>query len=116
MKWLILIFGILSNATASILIKQAGNSLNLSELYKDPWVIFRNYSLLAGVFLYFVAFILYILTLKILPLSVAHPILTSGAIAIVSMFAFLFFKEPISVSKFIGIMLILLGVCLVSKG
>lgn len=116
MKWLILIFGIASNAAASILIKQAGNNLNLNALLKEPLKIFENYSLMIGIVLYFIAFILYILTLKFLPLSVAHPILTSGAIAIVAMFAFLVFKEPITLSRVFGILLIFFGVFLVAKG
>ena len=115
MKWLILIFGVLSNASASILIKQAGNNLNQEELLKTPWKIFGNCSLLAGIFLYFLAFILYILALKEFPLHIAHPILTSGAIAIVAIFAFVFLEEPVSLMKFFVIIFILLGVIFLKK-
>lgn len=116
MKWLILILGVFSNAFASILIKRAGDNLILNELFKNPWLIFINYPLVAGVLLYFFAFILYILALKEFPLHIAHPVLTSGAIAIVAIFAFVFFKEPVTLIKIIGIFFIILGVIFLTKG
>lgn len=115
MKWLILIFGVASNAAASILIKYAGNTIVISELAKTPWKIFENYYLLIGIILYFFAFVFYILALKEFPLHVAHPILTSGAIAVVAIAAFIIFREPITFQKLIGIAFILIGVLLISK-
>ena len=116
MKWLILTLGIASNAAASIIIKYAGNNINFSELLRNPWNVLLNYPLLLGVFFYFIAFILYVLALKAFPLHIAHPILTSGAIAVVAIFAFLFFKEPFSMTKLFGILCILIGVVALARG
>ena len=116
MKWLILILGIASNAAASIIIKYAGSNIIFSDVLKEPWKILLNYTLLLGIFFYFFAFILYILALKVFPLHIAHPILTSGAIAIVAIFSFLFFKEPFSITKIFGIICILIGVFVLTRG
>lgn len=116
MKWLIIVLGVFSNAAASILMKQAGNKLVLDDLIKTPWKLLDNFLLLSGVFLYFVAFLLYIVALKLFPLNVAHPILTSGAIAIVTLFAFFVFKEPMSLLKITGIIFILIGVIFITRG
>lgn len=116
MKWLILILGIASNAAASIIIKYAGSNIIFGDFLKEPWKILLNYSLLLGIFFYFLAFILYILALRLFPLHIAHPILTSGAIGVVAIFSFLFFKEPCSTSKIFGLICILSGVFVLTRG
>ena len=116
MRWFILIAGVLSNAAASILIKKAGTDLIINDYISHPFKIFSNFPLIAGIVLYFFAFVFYILALKEFPLHVAHPILTSGSIAIVAIFAFLVLQEPASIYKVLGIIAILIGVVLLSNG
>lgn len=116
MKWLILILGILSNAFASVLVKYGGNKLQIGELAQEPLKIFGNFPLITGIFFYFLAFVLYIWALKLFPLHIAHPILTSGAIALVALCSFLIFHEPITLCKIFGLSLIILGVVLLTIG
>ena len=81
MKWLLIIFGILSNVFASVLIKVAMMPLRKIPSLKDPWSLITNIPLWSGLFLYGMAFVLYAAALRFFPLHVAHPVLTSGAIA-----------------------------------
>lgn len=110
MKWLILILGILSNSSASILIKVAMTSKDAPIEISKPLSILGNIPLISGVLLYGIAFILYAFALTHLPLNVAHPILTCGSIAFVSIASVLFFGENLSTINIAGIILIILGV------
>lgn len=111
MQWLILILGVLSNATASVLIKVAVTSKEAPIKLSEPLSIILNLPLISGVSLYGVAFILYALALSYLPLNVAHPILTSGSIALVGLSSVIFFGESLSLLNIAGLGLIILGVC-----
>ena len=115
MKWLILIFGILSNASASVLIKVASQKIDLVTYSKNPLKILLNFPLLGGIVLYAIAFVLYAMALQKFPLSFAHPVLTSGAILCVASVSFIFFKEPFGIAKVVGLLFISLGIFLVSK-
>jgi small multidrug resistance pump len=111
MQWLILILGVLSNASASVLIKVAMTSKESPIEISNPLSIIGNFTLISGVALYGLAFILYALALTYLPLNIAHPILTSGSIALVSIASVIFFGEILSPINIVGIALIILGVC-----
>ncbi|SHO55970.1 DMT family transporter [Vibrio quintilis] len=110
MKWMILILGILSNASASVLIKVAMSSKDAPIQLSNPLSILLNLPLISGVALYGIAFILYAVALTYLPLSIAHPILTSGAIAVVAISSVLIFGEHLALINLVGIGLIILGV------
>jgi small multidrug resistance pump len=111
MQWLILILGVLSNASASVLIKVAMTSKESPIEISNPLSIIGNFTLISGVALYGLAFVLYALALTYLPLNVAHPILTSGSIALVGIASVIFFGESLSPINIVGIALIILGVC-----
>ena len=110
MQWLLLIFGILSNASASILIKAAVSNASTPIQLSKPLSIIGNIPLISGISLYGLAFVLYIIALTYLPLNIAHPILTSGSIALVAIASVLFFGETLTFINFIGIILITIGV------
>jgi multidrug transporter EmrE-like cation transporter len=80
----------------------------------SPMSILGNWSLVTSVLLYGVAFILYALVLRILPLHVAHPILTSGAIVIVCLSSVVFFGARLDWLTIIGLCLIVAGVGIVA--
>ncbi|SET56736.1 DMT family transporter [Thorsellia anophelis] len=114
MKWIILVLGILTNASASVLIKMAlGPSSKPISLAK-PMLIATNWQLLLGVLLYGIAFILYVIALAKFPLNIAHPVLTAGALASVALCSFFIFKETFYWSTLLGLMLIIFGVLLIT--
>jgi len=114
MKWLILILGITSNASASVLIKLSMIPPRRFPSLADSMAALTNWLFWLGLGLYGAAFLLYAAALTQLPLNVAHPVLTSGAIATVALASILIFKEPFYWNTFAGIMLIVSGVVLIT--
>lgn len=114
MKWLLIIFGILSNVFASVLIKVAMMPPRKIPSLKDPWSLITNIPLWSGLFLYGMAFVLYAAALRFFPLHVAHSVLTSGAIAGVALLSVVMFRETLTLMTIAGILLIIAGVVMIS--
>jgi multidrug transporter EmrE-like cation transporter len=112
-KWLILILGIASNASASVLVKFAMLPPRRVPSLSEPSSYLLNGPLWLGVIFYACAFVLYAAALARLPLNVAHPILTSGAIATVASLSFLLFHETFHWTTVVGLMLVIMGVVLI---
>lgn len=115
MKWLILFLGISSNAAASVLIKFAVSPPYRFPSLEQPWEAVRNWPFWLGLTFYGAAFLLYTAALARLPLNVAHPVLTSGAVASVALASAVIFKEPFPWTTGVGIMLVVAGVVLISS-
>lgn len=106
MKWLLLILGILANAGASVTVKwAAGTPIRFDQPFASG-----NVKVAAAVTLYFLAFLLYSAAVTRMPLAVAHPILTAGAIVLVGASAALIFREPITGLQGVGYALLLAGI------
>jgi len=114
MKWLILLLGIASNASASVLIKMAMMPPRKFPSFGEPQAALSNWPFWLGLVLYGLAFFLYAAALARLPLNVAHPILTSGAVATVALFSVIIFHEPLHWTKVAGILLVIVGVALIT--
>ncbi|MGH8476187.1 MAG: EamA family transporter [Methylococcales bacterium] len=115
MKWLILIFGIAANASASVLVKLAMLPPRQFPSWSNPMAFLTNWPFWLGLFLYGAAFLLYAAALAHLPLNVAHPTLTSGAVAAVALLSRFIFKEPFYWSTIAGIVLVIAGVFLITS-
>ena len=114
MKWFILISGIASNACASVLIKLAMLAPRKFPSLQDPTAALTNWPFWLGLAMYGGAFLLYAAALSRLPLNIAHPVLTSGAIATVALSSVLVFQEPFQWTTGVGIGLIIAGVALLT--
>lgn len=114
MKWLILILGILANASASVLVKFAMEPPRKFPSLHDPMAALGNWPFWLGLGLYGVAFLMYAAALARLPLNVAHPILTAGAVATVAVCSALIFREPFPWTTAVGIALVIAGVALIT--
>lgn len=114
MKWLILILGILSNASASVLIKLAMTAPRKFPSLTDPIAALSNGPFWLGLGLYGGAFLLYAAALQRLPLNVAHPVLTAGAVACVALLSVVVFREPFHWSTGLGILFVIVGVGLIT--
>lgn len=115
MKWWMLILGIACNASASVLVKVAMLPPWKFPSVSDPWAVLSNFPFWLGLALYGGAFLFYAESLVRLPLNVAQPILTSGAIATVSILSFAVFREPFYWTTIAGIVLVILGVILIAS-
>ncbi len=114
MKWLILILGIAANASASVLVKMAMMPPRQFPSLSNPMAALSNWPFWLGLGLYGAAFLLYAAALARLPLNVAHPVLTSGAIATVALLSMLIFREQFYWTTGAGILLVIAGVVLIS--
>lgn len=114
MKWLILFLGIFSNASASVLVKMAMMPPRKFPSLNDPLSALGNWPFWFGLGLYGAAFLLYAAALDRLPLNVAHPVLTAGAVATVALSSVLIFREPFHWTTGAGILLVIAGVFLIT--
>ena len=114
MKWLILILGILSNASASLLIKMAMMPPRKFPSLAEPMAALANWPFWLGLGLYGAAFLLYAAALARLPLNVAHPVLTAGAVAAVALASVLLLREPFHWTTGAGVALVIAGVALIT--
>jgi len=116
MKWLILLLGIASNASASLLIKLAQLPSRQAPLINHPWLLFLNWQLLLGIFLYCIAFVLYAMALKFFSLNIAHPMLTAGAIASVAILSVVVLDESFTATMLLGLGFVAVGIILLTSG
>ncbi|MFJ2388607.1 MULTISPECIES: DMT family transporter [Pseudomonas] len=114
MKWIILFLGILSNASASVLVKMAMMPPRKFPSLSDPLTAITNWPFWLGLGLYGMAFLLYAAALARLPLNVAHPVLTAGAVATVALSSILIFREPFHWTTAAGVVLVIAGVGLIT--
>ena len=114
MKWLILILGIASNASASVLVKVAMMPPRKFPTLSEPMAALSNWPFWLGLGLYGAAFLLYAAALARLPLNVAHPVLTAGAVATVALCSVVIFREPFHWTTVAGIVLVIAGVALIT--
>lgn len=114
MKWLILVLGIAANASASVLVKMAMMPPRKFPSLSEPMAALSNWPFWLGLGLYGAAFLLYAAALARLPLNVAHPVLTTGAVAAVALLSVLIFREPFHWTTAAGILLVIAGVALIT--
>ena len=114
MKWLILILGIASNAAASVMVKMAMMPPRKFPSLSEPIAALSNWPFWVGLGLYGAAFLLYAAALARLPLNVAHPVLTAGAVATVALCSAVIFREPFHWTTAAGIVLVIAGVALIT--
>ncbi|MFB8828524.1 EamA family transporter [Azotobacter sp. CWF10] len=114
MKWLILLSGIVANASASVLVKLAMMPPRKFPSLDEPLAALQNWPFWLGLGLYGAAFLLYAAALVRLPLNVAHPVLTAGAVATVALFSLLIFREAFHWTTGAGIVLVIAGVALIT--
>ncbi len=114
MHWLILVLGVCANAFASVLIKVAVTEPRRFPGLTDPMSALTNWPFWLGLVLYGAALFLYAAALAKFPLNVAHPVLTTGAVAMVALLSVVMFKEPIYWTTALGIVLVIIGVALIT--
>jgi small multidrug resistance pump len=116
-KFGLLFIGVITNASASVLVRLAVQNQpakGLSLLAEWPSV-YGQWSFWMALLLYGVSFALYSATVSQLPLNVVHPVFTATSIALVTAASFLYFNEPLDLKALVGITAILLGVFLLSS-
>jgi len=111
--------GVLLNACAQLLLKAGTNVLGVISLTRDDWwdTLWRMGTqgyFVAGVACYMISLVVWIMGLSRVPVSVAYPMLSLGYV-INAVAAYYLFGESVTMTRWLGIGFIVLGVWLVAK-
>lgn len=111
-----LIFALLANASANILIKAGMRRLDLQGASLGMIVrqVTTNLPVLVGITLFAVNVLAYAYALNRIPLSQAYPIMTSVGFVIVVSASVFFFGETLDIYQISGMFLIVAGVVLIA--
>ena len=114
-----LLSGVLLNAAAQLFLKAGTNALGVITLTRDNWaeVLARMATqghFIAGAALYGLSLIVWIIGLSRVPVSVAYPMLSLGYV-VNAVAAHYLFGEAVTVTRWLGIGFIVLGVWLVAR-
>jgi multidrug transporter EmrE-like cation transporter len=121
MIYLLVLFGMALNVAAQVALKYASAKPAGAEISDDtfsvladpvrlatnPWFIF-------GLVLYAVSVINWVVVLGKIQLSVAYPLMSIGYIFTLILGAWLF-KEPVSLTRIAGVLVIIFGVVLITR-
>jgi drug/metabolite transporter (DMT)-like permease len=115
----LILFTVLSNAAAQIMLKRGMMivgyvSLDPTSLYSSFWGIALNPFIIAGFFTFCISMMSHMVVLSRVDLSFAYPFL-SLAYVVVTAYAYFVFDEDVSQLRVAGIALICLGTVLVSR-
>lgn len=110
MKWILIFAGIFANASASVLVKLA-----LKRPLTLDASLLLNWRLMLAVGCYGMAFLLYAAAVSRLPINVAHPLMTAGAIAVVGLSSALILGETFTFRHGIGYGLLALGIVVLAS-
>ena len=115
----LLMTGVLLNAGAQLLLKAGTNALGVLTLSRDTWpdTLLRMATqghFVLGAACYALSLFVWILGLSRVPVSIAYPLLSVGYI-INAIAAHYLFGEAVTVTRWLGIGFIVIGVWLVAK-
>ncbi len=113
MSYLYLIAAFVLNASANIFLKLGAERGFDFSSFSPLTLLSRHQYFLIGCLLFVCNVPLYFLSLKTLPLSFAYPIMVVMSFVLVSLYATLVLKEPISTLSIIGYILMFTGLLLV---
>jgi multidrug transporter EmrE-like cation transporter len=118
--FLLILTGVLLNATAQLLLKMAVRgmgpiALSPETLLRSAWSLAQNPYILAGLVCYAVSLVVWILALSRVEVSLAYPMLSLGYI-VTAIGAWMFFSERLSLLQWLGIVVIIVGVALLARG
>jgi multidrug transporter EmrE-like cation transporter len=114
-----LLTGVLLNAGAQLLLKAGTNALGVITLTRGNWwdMLWKMGTqghFVAGVACYMISLLVWIMGLSRVPVSVAYPMLSLGYV-INAVAAYYLFGETVTVTRWLGIGFIIVGVWLVAK-
>jgi len=120
-RWVLLGVTVLLTAGANLVLKYASMRQVKSEVVTtDARLLDRLLAMcdpltIGGLALLGVAFVAYVMSLRNLDLSVAYPVMTSGAMVLVAIGSISLLNEPLSITRIIGTLLIIAGVVVVTR-
>ena len=119
--WVALTLALVLNSAANLMMKfgvkrlvgpgaavASGGGVGLAALL-------TNWVLIAGLVCFATNVVFYVYALSGIKISIAYPLMVGGGFAIIALVAWRFLGETLSPIQWMGIVLILIGVCLVAQ-
>ena len=115
----LIVVGVLCNAAAQLFLKAGSNVLGVISFtragwFDTAWKIGTQPYYWGGFVCYAVSIVVWIMALSRVPVSVAYPMLSIGYI-VNALAAWYLFGEALTLTKWMGIAVIIVGVWLVAK-
>lgn len=115
----LIFIGVMLNAAAQILMKAGTNSIgyfefSMANIVPIGWKLATEWHIVVALICYALSVIIWILALSRLPVSIAFPLL-SMAYIVTAVAAWYLLGEALSLTKVVGIVVIILGVIIISR-
>ncbi len=115
----LILFGVLLNAAAQLLLKAGTNSVghfafNRDNILPVGWQLATEPHIMGGLTCYVISVVVWIMALSRVEVSIAYPMLSIGYV-VNAMAAWWLFGEAVSVTRLTGIGIIIVGVYVVSR-
>ncbi|MDB5808288.1 MAG: hypothetical protein JWN94_410 [Betaproteobacteria bacterium] len=115
----LLMTGVMLNAGAQLLLKAGTNSVGVFEFSRDNivpigWKLATEPHIVGGLTCYVVSVVVWVMALSRVEVSVAYPLLSVGYV-VNALAAWYLFGEAVTPMRLIGIGVIIVGVCLVTR-
>lgn len=115
----LILFGVLLNAAAQLLLKAGTNSVghfafNRDNILPVGWQLATEPHIVGGLTCYVISVVVWIMALSRVEVSIAYPMLSIGYV-VNAMAAWWLFGEAVSVTRLTGIGIIIVGVYVVSR-
>ena len=115
----LIMIGVLFNAAAQLLLKAGTNSIGAFAFSRENivpvgWQLVTQPYIIAGMSCYVVSVVVWVLALSRVEVSIAYPMLSIGYL-LNAIAAWYLFGEAVSVTRLVGIGVIILGVFIVAR-
>lgn len=115
----LILLGVLLNAGAQLLLKAGMDKIgyfkfSLANLLPIAWQVALNPYIIGGLTCYVISVCVWLLALSRVEVSVAYPMLSIGYI-VTAIAAYFWFHESLTLTRLLGIFVIILGVYLMSR-
>jgi multidrug transporter EmrE-like cation transporter len=115
----LILLGVLLNAGAQLLLKAGTNSIghfafNRDNIVPVGWQLATEPHILGGLTCYVISVVVWIMALSRVEVSIAYPMLSIGYV-VNAIAAWYLFGEAVSISRLVGIGIIIIGVYVVAR-
>ena len=115
----LLMTGVMLNAGAQLLLKAGTNAVGVFEFSRDNivpigWKLATEPHIVGGLGCYVISVVVWVMALSRVEVSIAYPLLSVGYV-VNALAAWYLFGEAITPMRLIGIGVIIIGVCLVTR-
>lgn len=118
-SWTLIFTGVFLNAVAQLLLKAGTNAVGQFHFTAENvipvgWQMATQPYILGGMVCYAVSLVVWIMALSRVEVSIAYPMLSVGYV-LNAIAAWYFFGEAVSITRLVGIGVIILGVYIVAR-